>query len=181
MRLPTEGKNEKEYWSFSWHEIGIYDLPAMIDHILAKTKYEKLNYIGYSQGTTAFFVMASERPEYNDKIIEAQLMGPVAGMTKSNHALYNVLKYFYTPMRKMFDFFKIFKVTVDNKIVLRIAEYTCEKATVSTPMDCRVLLSIIGSNQINCVSILSAFDSFFLNNGFCFFPFDNSRRVCRAF
>lgn len=41
---------EKEFWSFSWHEIGYYDLPACIDHILNATNHEKLFYIGYSQG-----------------------------------------------------------------------------------------------------------------------------------
>lgn len=39
-----------EFWKFSWHEIGIHDLPAIIDYILAQTKQDKLYYIGHSQG-----------------------------------------------------------------------------------------------------------------------------------
>ena len=40
----------------------------MIDFALAKTGQKDLHYIGHSQGTTAFFVMASLRKEMNAKI-----------------------------------------------------------------------------------------------------------------
>jgi lysosomal acid lipase/cholesteryl ester hydrolase len=48
--------------------MGQFDLPAMIDYVLQKTGQSKLHYIGHSQGTTAFFVMASIKPQYNSKI-----------------------------------------------------------------------------------------------------------------
>lgn len=68
----------KRFWAFSWHEIGVFDLPAMIDYVLRITEKPKLHYIGHSQGTTAFFVMCSQRPEYNDKIIMMNALAPVA-------------------------------------------------------------------------------------------------------
>jgi len=68
----------KQYWSFTWHEIGVYDLPASIDFVLYKTGSKKLQYIGHSQGTTAFFVMLSEKPEYNDKIEKMHALAPIA-------------------------------------------------------------------------------------------------------
>lgn len=52
--LNPNGLFNKKYWSFSWHEIGVLDLPAFIDFILNETKQTKLNYVGFSQGTTAF-------------------------------------------------------------------------------------------------------------------------------
>lgn len=57
--------------------MGIYDQPAIIDYILAKTNSSKLYYVGFSQGTTSLLVMLSERPEYNSKIYAASLMAPV--------------------------------------------------------------------------------------------------------
>lgn len=74
---------DKEFWDFSWHEIGLYDLPATIDYILEHTGYTDLYYIGYSQGTTAFYVMASEKPEYNRKIKGMISLAPIAFL--SNH------------------------------------------------------------------------------------------------
>lgn len=68
----------QSYWNFSFHEIGVYDIPATIDFILNKTKQDKLFHIGHSQGNTVFYVMASERPEYNDKIIAHFTFAPTA-------------------------------------------------------------------------------------------------------
>lgn len=69
-----------DFWSFSWHEIGHIDIPAMIDYILYETQQEKLHYVGHSQGCTAFFVMASTRPEYNLKIKTAHMLAPAIFM-----------------------------------------------------------------------------------------------------
>lgn len=74
----TMPPNKENFWAFSWHEIGLYDLPAMIDFITQETAQAKIHYVGHSQGTTAFFVLASLRPEYNDKIRSAQLLSPAA-------------------------------------------------------------------------------------------------------
>ncbi|XP_028027186.1 lipase 1-like [Bombyx mandarina] len=73
----TLSPDTAEFWNFSYHEIGIYDLPAMIDYTLAVTKQEKLIYVGHSQGTTTFFVMASERQEYNSKISVMIALAPI--------------------------------------------------------------------------------------------------------
>jgi pimeloyl-ACP methyl ester carboxylesterase len=40
----------------------------VIDYVLEKTGEKKLFYVGHSQGTSVFFVMCSEKPEYNSKI-----------------------------------------------------------------------------------------------------------------
>lgn len=65
----------------TFRQIGTTDLPTMIDQVLHVTRYEKLHYIGHSQGTTSFFVMCSERPEYNDRILSMQALAPVAFMS----------------------------------------------------------------------------------------------------
>ena len=74
-------RERQQFWSFSWHEMGVYDLPAMIDFVLEQTSFEKLHYIGHSQGTTSFFVMASMRPEYNEKILLMNALAPVVFMS----------------------------------------------------------------------------------------------------
>jgi len=44
--------NQKEYWDFDFEQMGLYDLPAFIDHITATTGHEKILYMGHSEGTT---------------------------------------------------------------------------------------------------------------------------------
>lgn len=79
---PDGGRSDRRrFWEFSWHQVGTIDLPRMIDHVIEQTGVERIHYIGHSQGTTSFFVMASERPEYNDKIIAMQALAPVAFMS----------------------------------------------------------------------------------------------------
>lgn len=56
----------------------MYDLPAMIDYVLKKTKSPGLHYIGHSQGWTTLMVMLSMMPERNQKLISAHGLAPVA-------------------------------------------------------------------------------------------------------
>ncbi|XP_018563475.1 lipase 3-like isoform X2 [Anoplophora glabripennis] len=66
---------DPKYWKFSFHEIGVYDIPANIDYIVNKTN-QKVFVIGHSQGNTCYFVMATERPEYNDKVKISSVYAP---------------------------------------------------------------------------------------------------------
>ena len=70
--------SDAAFWNFTWHEKGIYDLPAVIDYMLNDTKHPagQIYYIGYSEGTTAYFVMTSSRPAYNRKIRLAYALAP---------------------------------------------------------------------------------------------------------
>jgi len=45
----------------SWHEMGVYDVPAVMDHILKTTGQPDLYYVGHSMGTTMFFVTVVPR------------------------------------------------------------------------------------------------------------------------
>jgi len=63
----------------------------MIDHILKTTGQEKLFYLGHSQGTTNFFVMATEVPEYQNKIQAMFAMAPVAYCGRISSALMQLL------------------------------------------------------------------------------------------
>lgn len=67
-----------KFWNFTFHEIGYYDVPALIDYVLDKTNSAKLHYVGFSQGTLVSFVAMSTRPEYNAKIVQMQEISPAA-------------------------------------------------------------------------------------------------------
>lgn len=71
----------KQFWQFSWHEIGERDLPTMIRFVLRKTGYAKLHYIGHSQGTTSFFVMCHTHPIMQNKIQTMNALAPIAYMS----------------------------------------------------------------------------------------------------
>lgn len=83
------------FWQFSWNEIGEIDLPTMIDYVLGVTGVDGVYYAGHSQGTTSFFVMASQKPEYNSKIKVQASLAPIAYM-----------KHLTSPLLRMVSFWE---------------------------------------------------------------------------
>lgn len=47
--------DEEEYWDFSFPELGMFDLPAMVETVVEETNGRKVRYIGTSLGTTQMF------------------------------------------------------------------------------------------------------------------------------
>ncbi len=74
--LSPDGLFNSKFWNFDWHEMGIYDMPASIDYVLETTGVETLFYIGHSMGTTLFWVLNAERPEYNVKFRAVFALAP---------------------------------------------------------------------------------------------------------
>ncbi|CAH8632182.1 unnamed protein product [Schistosoma rodhaini] len=54
--------DDKEFWEFSWDEMGKYDLPATLMYVLNHTDAEKLSYIGHSQGCQIALACFDEHP-----------------------------------------------------------------------------------------------------------------------
>lgn len=79
-------------------------MPAFIDYIKKFTGHDQLYYIGHSEGTTAFFTLMSERPEYNKDIKLMIALSPVAFLKHTIHIVFlfltqtapaaKVIKYF---------------------------------------------------------------------------------------
>lgn len=46
---PDDEEEKFQFFNFSFEEIGLYDVPSMIDYILQYTRRDKLHYIGASQ------------------------------------------------------------------------------------------------------------------------------------
>ncbi|XP_050061037.1 gastric triacylglycerol lipase-like [Aphis gossypii] len=85
--------DSEEFWNFSFHEMGIYDLPATIDYVLERTNRSQLYYIGHSMGSCMFFVMCSMRPEYNYKIRAQISLAPVAYVHHMTSVLNSLVPY----------------------------------------------------------------------------------------
>ncbi|XP_001952550.2 lipase 3 [Acyrthosiphon pisum] len=89
----TMTSKQREFWNFSLHEVGTFDLPASLDYILMKTNAPQLHYVGYSMGTSVFFIMASERPEYHHKIRSQISLAPVAYLFNTRSSVRHIAPY----------------------------------------------------------------------------------------
>lgn len=85
---------DQEFWKFSFHEIGMYDFPAIIDYVLGITQEEQVFFIAHSVSTTAFYVMCSERPEYNRKIKAHISLAPAAHMKHTKNPFLYLMSQF---------------------------------------------------------------------------------------
>ncbi|XP_061713165.1 lipase 3-like [Cydia pomonella] len=80
--------DSKSYWNFSWHDVALYDVPAIIDYIIKmKGEGTKITYIGHSMGTTILFAMLTLRPDYNKILTAGFALAPVVFMNDMKSSL----------------------------------------------------------------------------------------------
>ncbi|XP_052740925.1 lipase 3-like [Bicyclus anynana] len=136
-----------EYWKFSWEEIGFYDLPAMIDYVLAKTEKESLYYVGHSQGTTAFFAMLALKPEYNPKVNMMFALAPITWISNAKSPIFNL----FTPAYGIFKYFtsNLNNYSTNVDIFKNIPKLLCK----FLPIGCDNVLQWIIGNDYKFINV----------------------------
>ncbi|CAL1684023.1 unnamed protein product [Lasius platythorax] len=113
------------FWDFSFNEMGIYDLPAMITFITNMRSQPLHTYIGHSMGSTGFYIMASERPEIARMV---QMMISLAPAVFGNQI--------QSPIRYLAPFRREFKMMMrylfhdeflQNDLLRFIIKYICDQ------------------------------------------------------
>ncbi|XP_049666212.1 lipase member M-like [Accipiter gentilis] len=134
--------DQVEFWDFSFHEMAMYDLPAMIDFVLQKTGQKQIYYIGYSQGCTIAFIAFSSMPELAQKIQMFFALAPVV-----------IIKHVRSPVMKMaflldrqFKMFQLLLGTTDASLRMRklwrFLPQLCKHPLLHKP--CANLLFLLG-------------------------------------
>lgn len=70
--------SHEDFWDFSLDEMIRYDLPTMVEYVLAQTGAESLTLIGFSQGTAQTFGCMSSNPRLAQKINLFIALAPVS-------------------------------------------------------------------------------------------------------
>jgi len=85
---------DKKYWDFSYDEMGKYDLPAFIDHILEQPdqRFGKVGVVGHSQGTILTFLALTENyGNVQEKIALFQAFAPVVYLQEQGSFVFTLL------------------------------------------------------------------------------------------
>ncbi|CAF4863815.1 unnamed protein product [Pieris macdunnoughi] len=98
---PDNNRQKSKFFDFSWEEIALYDLPAMIEFALKTAGQDKLHYVGHSQGGTVFLVLNSMKPEYNKKFISAHLLAGVGYQKNFPNSLLKTAARFTTTIHNL--------------------------------------------------------------------------------
>ena len=82
----TKKMTSKEFWAYSFQQMGLYDVPGNIRYVLGKTGQETLDWIGHSQGTAQMFVALSDaktRDYVNSKVRKFIALAPIVYLSNS--------------------------------------------------------------------------------------------------
>ncbi|XP_023785364.1 lysosomal acid lipase/cholesteryl ester hydrolase-like isoform X2 [Cyanistes caeruleus] len=80
---------QKEFWQFSFDEMGKYDIPAELNFIMNKTGQKDVYYVGHSEGSTVGFIAFYTYPELAKRVKIFFALGPV---TVCSHATSPLVK-----------------------------------------------------------------------------------------
>ncbi len=130
---------EKKFWYFSYHEMGLFDLPAIIDFILETTGREKISYIGHSQGTAQLFSALTLKADYFKKRLNAFLaFGPATNLANLGSSFLKTIA--STKLDELLTTLNIFNEFLPNsQSVEELQKFVCSKIGAF----CKGLLGII--------------------------------------
>jgi len=77
----------KEFWDWSFDQMGSSDLPSCFQYILSLTKAPSFGYVGHSQGSTSFFALASTKPQFVSNVNIFVGLAPVAYVSHNKSPL----------------------------------------------------------------------------------------------
>ncbi|GBP35680.1 Lipase 3 [Eumeta japonica] len=145
----------EQFWDFTWDEIGRLDLPIMIDYVLKESNATQLKYIGHSQGTTTFFVMCSERPEYNEKVSLMVALSPVAWMSHVQSPLVQLVAPSGNLLYTVMQMFGHGEFLPENGVLSLMSRKICGQSTLAEILCNNVVFLICGFDlpQLNIINL----------------------------
>ncbi|KAG0722478.1 Lipase 3 [Chionoecetes opilio] len=139
-----------KFWNWNWDQMAVHDVPSSIDYILATTGREDLYYLGWSMGTTVFWAMMSELPEYNSKVRAMAALAPVSYMDYTQGPLVELAPY-SGEMDTILTLLGVGEFLPSVPVVDYIAEKFCDSNSTVAEICYNVLFLIAGpdSEELN--------------------------------
>jgi len=102
----------KQFFDYSFFELGKYDAPAQIDYVLEKTNRPKLAYIGHSQGTSQMFsALSYDHGSLKNKISSFSSLAPIVILKHSPIALFEIAASIWQHLVRYMNNFGIYEIT----------------------------------------------------------------------
>jgi len=135
-----------EYWDFSWDQMGQYDLPAMLQHMMKVTRQDEFYYIGHSMGTLTYYVACN----YHNWIANAtKLMVGYGGHTVVSHMwspLFRTLSYYVGDLSWLIDHLGLHQFMPSSWLRSWLASEVCDEAMTSAAVCQSMMFLICGYN-----------------------------------
>ncbi|KAF5269780.1 hypothetical protein FQA39_LY08561 [Lamprigera yunnana] len=139
--------SSQQYWNFTFHEMGVYDLPCALTYISRlKNKSGDIIYIGHSMGTTMFFVMASLFPEFTRSNVKMMVaLAPVAYMTHATSPI-RYFAPFVDDIEWLAKYLGI-KEFLPHGLAIQFLSYNCKKLKIEKIICQQVIFLVCGFDK----------------------------------
>nr|CAH0102067.1 unnamed protein product [Daphnia galeata] len=139
---------DREYWNYSWDEMGNYDIPASIDYVLNATGEEKLAaYFGYSLGVSSFFMGAIQHPELNEKVEVMIGLGPTVSVAHLNN-FFRFVAPFVKPYQFLQQLLGIGEVHRNDGFAHQLTRLVGETSHFGVEIGRHILFQIFGYSEL---------------------------------
>lgn len=145
----TLNSDSRSFWQFSWHEIGLYDLPTIVSHINRTTEAKQIDYIGHSQGVTTFLVMNILREEYQQYFRTVIAMSPIAFLNHLENPYLRFLAKNSEKVELLLELLKIDELLPSNQLNGMLANLMCSESSPSADLCANLLFLAIGPDPIH--------------------------------
>lgn len=132
--------DDKKFWDYSIDDIGLIDIPAMLD-VVSKETNQKIIYIGHSMGTTGAFMFASDMKNEADKKLLAIIAVSPSAYLKDMTYLRYIIPLLYpvsVNLEKTISSLNINTLTASPEISNMLASYC-----LGSSQHVRICLSVI--------------------------------------
>lgn len=116
----TYSRSDPRFWDYNIRELAIYDLPAMVDYVCKQTGYDRIAYLGHSQGNGTMFISLSKGivPELGKKLTYFGALAPAvyAGPLTSCFPFTTLGQLEWSKWKRFFgvlDFIPLMKISYD--------------------------------------------------------------------
>ncbi|XP_001356046.3 lipase 3-like isoform X1 [Drosophila pseudoobscura] len=137
-----------KFWDFTFHEMGKHDIPSTIDFVLNNTGFSQLHYIGHSQGSVVFWIMASERPEYMEKIFFMQALAPVAFLKHCRSPVVNFLAEWHLSVSVVLKLIGVHEFLPKNEFISMFNRIICDETTITKEICSNVIFLTTGFDKL---------------------------------
>ncbi|KHJ76387.1 hypothetical protein OESDEN_23993 [Oesophagostomum dentatum] len=129
-------------------EMAIYDLPAMVDYVLAKTGHPSLYYVGHSQGVMTMWIKLSKDQAFGAKIRKFFALAPASRMAHVKGVFFYTSQ-IYEQYKLMYNLFGDGEFFPNSVFASAMADILCDKTVNKLCED--FIFSVVGpnSNQFN--------------------------------
>jgi lysosomal acid lipase/cholesteryl ester hydrolase len=135
-----------QYWNFTWHEMGVYDLPAALYFVSNTTnKPGEIIYVGHSMGTTMFFVFATLNRQAAKNVKLMAALAPVVYMTHVKSPI-RYLSPFTTDFEWLAKYLGVNQFLPNNKI-LKFLSYDCELLNIDKTICEDIIFAFCGFDK----------------------------------